>query len=86
MYSNSSNNSLKSGAGGSLTTIFANNPEDQDVLQEYTTFGNNSKYLRTLCHQIQHPVQIRINNNPISSNQILGSMRQKINRLLKEKK
>ena len=68
MYSNSSNNNLKGGTGGSLTSIFVNNPEDQDVLQEYTTVGNNSKHLRTLCHQIQHPVQIRINNHLVSSN------------------
>ena len=86
LYSHSSNNSLDSATKGSLTSIFTNSPEDQDVLQEYTTFGNNSKYLRTLCPQIQHPLSCRINHNPISSNQILNRMRHRINLLLQQKK
>lgn len=68
-----------------MTSIVISSSENQEVMQEYTTLGNNSKHLKTLGAEIRHPLQMSINNTKIGSSKLKDAMRSKINQLLREK-
>jgi hypothetical protein len=55
------------GTGGTLTAIAISNPQKQDIIQEYSTLGNNSKHLQSLSPPIEFPLQLAINANKGSS-------------------
>jgi hypothetical protein len=85
LYSNCSESRGVGRAQGSLTAIAITNSQSQDVLQEYSTVGNNTKHLRTLATPIEFPLQLVIQNNRISSSLVMP-LRRKINGVLLEKK
>ena len=66
----------------SVSTVVVTNAQDQDVVQEYTTLGNNSKHLRTLGQQIEFPLSLVKNHNKIGHCEELEMLRGFVNQYI----